>query len=100
MKRTMSLDEREDLIQELAGEHFHNLRAKLQGGNAELVSTIDEAAFASLPDSFWREIVILAANGFSLSVGTLFVKKVEDALLAQAEIEAIKEVEQIEREAA
>lgn len=101
MARDISYEEaREEKVYELTEPHYVRLLAQLRGGNADLISSIDEAVFASLPDSFWREIVLSAAHGHALSIGARIVKLVENAVLAQAEIEAIKEVEQIEREAA
>jgi hypothetical protein len=91
-------DARADKVYELTCEHYQRLREKLQAGDADLVSAIDEAAFASLPDAFWREVVVSAAHGHALSIGDRIVKLVEKAVMKQAEAEAEREVERMERE--
>jgi hypothetical protein len=89
---------RDEAVYELTAIHCQQLRLKLQGGNAELANAIDEAISHEMGGTFWRDLVIAAAySDGGLFIGGRIVKLVEKALLAQAEILAIKDVEQMEK---
>jgi hypothetical protein len=99
MARDISPEEaRQEKIDELTFYHYTKLRQKLQGGNTELADMIDDAISHQMDGSFWREVVTSAAHDHQLAIGFRFVRLVEKALQAQAEIEALKEVEQLERQ--
>ena len=101
MARDLSHEEaRQEAMHELTGKHYYALRAKLQGGNAELVDAIDQTVLAALPNAFWREVIISAAHGHFSTIGARFAKLVEVELLTRAEAEARKEVEQMEKQRA
>jgi hypothetical protein len=88
-----------EAFDEAVYKHYEALHLKLQGGNAELADTIEEAAFANVPNTFWRNLVIdvAGANG-ALVVGSVIKALVGKALKDAAEVAALKEVEQLERQ--
>jgi alpha-L-fucosidase len=100
MARDISYEEaRQEKLDDLTFIHYTKLRHKLQGGNADLVATIDEAISHKLDQKFWSEAVIAAAGVHgNLVIGNRIVKLVEEALQAQAEVLARKEVEQLEKQ--
>lgn len=94
-------DAREASVSKLTDKHFQALKAKLQGGDPELVATIDEAVFANASSSFYRDLVVSATNAKgALIVGSAIVRLVDDALFKMAFALAEAEAEQLVAEAA
>jgi hypothetical protein len=98
MPRDISPEEaRDEKVAELTDKHFETLRRKLQGRDPVTVSAIAGAVAVELTDEVLNEIVVMTTHG-TLSVGDQIKKLTDKALLAQAEVEALREVEQLERE--
>jgi hypothetical protein len=100
MARDISLEEaRDEAVYELTAKHYEVLRRKLQGGDADIADMIDDVISHQMNRAFWREVFIDAADSTADSlIGSRFRKLVEKALKTQAEVAAIKEVEQLERQ--
>lgn len=101
MARDISPEEaRDEKVYELTAIHHEKLRRQLQGGNPEVASAIDEAISHEMDRAFWLQVVRTAgsATGDGLN-GERIRKLVEKALAAQAEVDATREVEQLEQAA-
>jgi hypothetical protein len=100
MPRDISPEEaRAEKLDELTAEHYVRLHRKLQGGNADLAHTIDDAISHQMDSAFWRAAVFDAVGpDGALVVGRRIKKLVEQALLAEAEVAALREIEQLERQ--
>lgn len=97
MLRDITSQTRDEKLDELTANQYHQLRQKLQGGNADLAHTIDDAISHEMDGAFWRQAVVDAAGVEGAHIVGLRIKKlVEKALLAEAEIAALKELEQLE----
>jgi DNA-binding PadR family transcriptional regulator len=98
MPRDISPEEaRDEKVAELTDKHFETLRRKLQGRDPVTVSAIAGAVAVELTDEVLNEIVVMTTHG-TLWVGDQIKKLADKALLAQAEVEALREVEQLERQ--
>lgn len=88
---------REHEITERASKHLVRLRSQLQAGNRKLASEVGEAIGHLITDEILDEQVIYAAMPHPRP-SPRFQKLVEQALENMAEVAAIKEVEQIEKQ--
>lgn len=100
MARDISPEEAfDEAVYELTVKHYGKLSRKLQAGDKDLASAIDDAISHELDEAFWRELVIDAAHPTrDALIGARFRKLVEKALQARAEVLAIAEAEQQERD--
>jgi hypothetical protein len=100
MARDISPDEaRDEKVYELTAEHYHKLHAKLQGHDRDTVLAVANAVAVELTDDVLNQLVVLATFG-TAAAGAKIAALVVKALLAQAEVAALREVEQLEQQRA
>jgi NADPH-dependent curcumin reductase CurA len=96
MARDISPEEaRDEKVADLTDHHYEQLRKKLQGADPDTVNAIAGAVAIELTDEVLNDLVRQSTFG-ALSVGDRIAKFVNKALLAAAEVAALREVEQLE----
>jgi len=99
MARDISHEEaRDEKIDELTFHHYTKLRAQLQAGNDQLASAIGESIAQHMSDDICNEQMIYAVMPNGGSASPRYKKLIENALEAMAEVEAVKEVERLEKD--
>lgn len=88
-------EEREYELSELEVKHLQRLQGQLQAGNADVASAIGEAISGHMTDDILNEQLAYAVSG---AASPRFRKLVEQALKDAAEVAALKELEQLERQ--
>lgn len=98
MARDISPEEaRDEQVDELTNKHYYALRAKLQGHDRDTVLAVANAVAVALTDEVLNGLVVLATFG-TAAAGAKIAALVEKALLAEAEVAALREVDQLERQ--
>jgi hypothetical protein len=98
MARDISPEEaRDEKVYELTAEHYNKLHAKLQGHDRDTVLAVANAVAVELTDDLLNQLVVLATFG-TAAAGAKIAALVVKALLAQAEVDALREVEQLEQQ--
>lgn len=99
MKRDLSPEElRDEQIDKLASECNARLRGQLVAGNRDVASAIGEAISVHMTDEIQDEQIAYAVMPNGGRASPRFQKLVEKALADMAEVEAIKEVERMEKD--
>lgn len=98
MARDISPDEaRDEQLAELTDKHYEALRTKLQGGDPDTMASIGDALAVELTDEVVNEMARQSTFG-ALLVGDQIKRLVDKALLARAEVAALREVKQLEQQ--
>jgi hypothetical protein len=98
MKRDLSLEEERDaLVADLTEKHRKTLRAKLLACEGETILDVAGRVAVDLTDDVLNQLVVVAAMN-PAEAGAKLAAMVSNALLAGAEIAALREVEQLEKQ--
>jgi hypothetical protein len=97
MKRDLSIEEaRDEKIAELTEKHLEARRALLSNGDENLTSTVCEALWVELTDQLWQGMVQICVTE-PATAGVALAMIVGKVLRADAEVEALRDVEQMEK---
>jgi hypothetical protein len=98
MPRDLSLDEERDaLVADLTEKHQQTLRAQLLSCDGKTILDVAGRVAVDLTDDVLNQLVVIAAMN-PAEAGAKLAAMVSNALLAGAEIEALREVEQLEKQ--
>lgn len=97
MRRDIPDEVFHEKLRELTEKHFQVKRELLKHGDPEITSTVHDALSFAMIETVWEGLIQLSVLD-ALSAGDALQKLVEHALRADAEIDALREIEHLDRQ--
>lgn len=100
MARDISLEEaRDEQIAKLAEKHYLSRMTLLRMGDQVIAAGVGALVSAEFSDQLMDQLVVLAASD-ERQAGAMFADLVKKAMRADAEVDAVRDVEQLEKDRA